>query len=178
MNATVAKTEPISRLSRAELRQRWRELAGNRAVAAIAGKVELSEKGAIVVSPATQRHSLIQGFVIRELTRQRPEGTTLAEFPIETEIGMRVPDIVWVSPELMRARRIEGELHGAPDLCIEVLSPTNTRIEMAEKTAAYLAAGAKEVWLVGDDGVPQIHTSEGQVAASALGFTLPPLPEF
>jgi hypothetical protein len=57
------------------------------------------------------------------------------------------------------------------------LSPTNTRIEMAEKTAAYLAAGAQEVWIVGEDGVPKIYTSAGQVTTSTLGFNLPRLPE-
>jgi hypothetical protein len=44
---------------------------------------------------------------------------------------------------------------------------------MAEKVAAYLAAGAREVWLVSDDGVPEIHTNAGQVPASTLEFYLP-----
>jgi Uma2 family endonuclease len=83
-----------------------------------------------------------RGFLIRELARQRREGTTLPECPIETDIGMRVPDVVWASPEFMAQHRNVKELRVAPDLCIEVLSPTNTRIEMAEKRAAYLAAGA------------------------------------
>ena len=76
----------------------------------------------------------------------------------------------------MAQHRGEKEFSVAPDLCVEVLSPTNTRIEIAEKTAAYLAAGAKEVWIVGDDGGPEIHTSAGRVAASPLGFELPRLP--
>jgi Uma2 family endonuclease len=176
MNATAAKPETAQRLSRAELRERWRQLADNPVVAAIPCKVELNEKGAIVVSPPTFRHAFIQGFLTRELARQRPEGTTLPECPVETEIGMRVPDVVWASPEFMTQHRNEKQLHAAPDLCIEVLSPTNTRIEMAEKTAAYLAAGAKEVWVVDEDGVPEIHTSAGRVSASSLGFELPRLP--
>ena len=40
---------------------------------------------------------------------------------------------------------------------------------------AYLAADAREVWVVGDDGVPEIHTSDGRVAVSGLGFELPRL---
>jgi hypothetical protein len=173
MNATVAKPDIAGRLTRAELRQRWRQLADNRVVAAIPCKVELNEKGAIEVSPPTERHSFLQGFVTKELGRQRPEGTTLPEFPVETEIGMRVPDVVWISAGLMDRRRREKELQIVPELCVEVLSPTNTRIEMTEKTAAYLAAGAKEVWIVDEDGVPEIHTIAGQVPASTLGFELP-----
>jgi Uma2 family endonuclease len=73
----------------------------------------------------------------------------------------------------MEQHRNEQEFRVAPDLCIEVLAPTNTHPEMAEKIAAYLAAGAREVWVVDEDGVPEIHTSAGQVSASTLGFELP-----
>jgi Uma2 family endonuclease len=176
MNATAAKSDTAQRLSRAELRERWRQLADNPVVAAIPCKVELNEKGVIEVSPPTTQHAFIQGFLTRELARQRPEGTTLPECPVETEIGMRVPDVVWASPEFMTQHRNEKQFRAAPDLCIEVLSLTNTRIEMVEKTAAYLAAGAKEVWIVGEDGVPEIHTSAGRVSVSTLGFELPRLP--
>lgn len=171
MTATAAKPETV-RLSREELRQRWRQLADNPLVAALSYKVELNEKGAIVVSPPTVRHAFIQGFLTRELARQRPEGTTLPECPVETEIGMRVPDVVWALPDFMKQHRNEKELSAAPELCIEVLSPTNTRAEIAEKIAAYLSAGAKEVWVVGDDGAAEIHVSAGRVAATTLGFDL------
>lgn len=177
MNATAAKPGTPLRLSRAELRRRWRQLADNPVVAAIPCKVELDEKGAIVVSPPTFRHALIQGFLVRELARQRPDGTTLPECPVETEIGIRVPDVVWSSPEHMARHKGEKEFSVAPDLCVEVLSPANTPIEITEKTAAYLAAGAKEVWIVGEDGVPEIHTSAGRVATSTLGFEPPRLPD-
>ena len=133
MNATAAKPETAQRLSRAELRRRWRQLADDPVVAAIPCKVELNEKGAIEVSPPTTRHAFIQGFVMRELARQRPRARHFTECPVETDIGMRVPDVVWASPEFMERHRDEKEFRVAPDLCVEVLSPTNTRIEMAEK---------------------------------------------
>ena len=67
----------------------------------------------------------------------------------------------------------EKQFRVAPDLCVEVLSLANTRPEMAAKTAAYLAEGAREVWLVGEDVVPEIHTSSGRMSVSTLGFALP-----
>jgi Uma2 family endonuclease len=173
MNATVAKPKVAHRLSRTELRHRWQQLATDPLVAAIPFKVELNEKGAIEVSPPTVRHGVIQAFVARELARQRPEGTTVTECPVETDIGVRVPDVVWASPAFMRRHGSEGTFRAAPELCAEVLSPTNTRAEIAEKVAAYLAAGAHEVWVVGDEGAPEIHTSAGRVKASALGFDPP-----
>jgi Uma2 family endonuclease len=173
MNVTAANPASAYRLSRAELRQRWRQLADHAIVAAIPCKVELDEKGAIVVSPPTLRHAFIQGWLTRELALQRPEGTALPSCPIETDIGMRVPDVVWVSAELMGRHRNETEFRVAPELCVEVLSPTNTWAEIAERVAGYLAAGAIEVWVVGEDGLPEIHTSAGRVPRSTLGFELP-----
>jgi Uma2 family endonuclease len=150
-------------------------LASDPLVAAIPFKVELNEKGAIEVSPPTTRHGFIQAFITRELARQRPEGTTITECPVETDIGVRVPDVVWASPAFMRRHGPESTFRAAPDLCIEVLSPTNTRAEIAEKVAAYLAAGAREVWIVGDDGAPEIHMRTGPATVSGLGFELPRL---
>jgi len=173
MNATVAKPKTGYRLSRTELRRRWQQLANDPLVAAIPFKVELNERGAIEVSPPTTRHGVIQAFIARELARQRPEGTAITECPVETEIGVRVPDVVWASPAFMQRHGAESTFRTAPDLCIEVLSPTNTSAEIAEKVQAYLAAGASEVWIVGSDGVPEIHASSGRVAASGLGFELP-----
>jgi len=177
MNATVTKPKAGYRLSRTELRRRWQQLASDPLVAAIPFKVELNEKGAIEVSPPTTRHAFIQAFVTNELMRQRPDGTTFTECPVETDIGVRVPDVVWASPEFMKRHGTESEFRAGPDLCIEVLSPTNTRAEIAEKVAAYLAAGSREVWVVGDDGVPEIHTTEGRIGASTLGFDLPRPPK-
>jgi Uma2 family endonuclease len=36
----------------------------------------------------------------------------------------------------------------APEICVEVVSPANSVKELREKTDAYLAAGAEEVWIV------------------------------
>lgn len=71
----------------------------------------------------------------------------------------------------MRRHGAESEFRAGPDLCVEVLSPTNTRAEIDEKVAEYLAADAREVWVVGEDGMPEIHTSAGRVPASPLAST-------
>lgn len=41
-----------------------------------------------------------------------------------------------------------GWIRGAPDVVVEVLSPSDTSTLMQEKTLDYLNAGAKLVWLV------------------------------
>ncbi len=62
---------------------------------------------------------------------------------------VRAPDIAFVSMERVQAAgRVEGYRSGAPDLAVEVLSPGNTKREMAEKVEDYFAAGARLVWIV------------------------------
>jgi Uma2 family endonuclease len=144
-------------------------------LANVLGKLELNEKGSIELTPSNNRHSLLP-FITRELGVQLPEGSTFTECSIETDIGIRVPDVAWASPEFMRRHGLQTPFPGAPEICIEVLSPSNTDVEMREKTEAYLAAGACEVWLVGEDGTIEIRVRSGMLATSRFGivFALPP----
>jgi Uma2 family endonuclease len=172
MIATAAQRTTIHRLSRAQLRQRWRDLSHDRLVAAIPYKVELNEKGSIEVSPAPPRHGMLQAFVAQELGRLRPDGTAITECPIETSIGVRVPDVVWASASFMAQHAKADPFPVAPELCVEVLSPSNTKAEIDAKVAAYLEAGATEVWLVPEHGAYEIFTRDGRATASTLGIEL------
>ena len=42
----------------------------------------------------------------------------------------------------------DSYLQGAPDLAIEVVSPSNSDLEMRQRAAEYLLAGALLVWIV------------------------------
>ena len=68
--------------------------------------------------------------------------------------GVKVIDVVWMSP--VYAARLEAQnpvaLERAPEICVEVLSPSNSQPEMEEKMALYFEAGAHEVWICGLDG--------------------------
>jgi len=172
MRAEIAHKRVTSRLSAAALRARWRQMAGDPLLAAIPYKLELNEKGSIEVSPATVRHAFQQAFVAGELRRLLPHGSTFVECPIETEIGVRVADVAWGSVEFMRRHRDDDPFEAAPELCVEVLSPSNTRAEIDEKVAAYLAAGAREVWLVGESGSLEIIGPDGARPSSELEITL------
>jgi len=172
MSATIATGSPARRLSPAQLRERWLRMIEDPLLARIPFKLELNERGAIEVTPATTRHAFLQAFVAKELGTLRPEGSTFTECPIETAIGVRVPDVAWASPEFMARHGMPTPLPNAPDLCIEILSPSSSRVEMDEKVAAYLAAGAREIWLVGEDGDMQIFSEHGLASSSLLGIEI------
>ncbi|MBM4031130.1 MAG: Uma2 family endonuclease [Planctomycetes bacterium] len=59
------------------------------------------------------------------------------------------PDVAFISAERYRAvENKEGFFEGAPDLAVEVVSPSDTRSEVADKVSAWLDAGARMVWVV------------------------------
>jgi len=45
-----------------------------------------------------------------------------------------------------------------PEICVEIISPSNTAEEMQEKMELYFAAGAEEVWFC-EDGEMRFHHS-------------------
>jgi Uma2 family endonuclease len=62
---------------------------------------------------------------------------------------VRGADIAFVSrTRLEEVGDVEGYWPGAPDLAVEVISPSDTYTEVEEKVAEYLQAGAKAVWVV------------------------------
>jgi Uma2 family endonuclease len=59
-----------------------------------------------------------------------------------------VADVVHVSAEREKSIDPEGYLDGAPDIVIEMLSPSNSAAEMFDKEHLCLKNGAKEFWVV------------------------------
>ena len=62
---------------------------------------------------------------------------------------VRAPDVAFLSRSRReQAGRVEGYWSGAPDLAVEVLSPSDRRRKVGEKVANWLAAGTRMVWVV------------------------------
>lgn len=59
---------------------------------------------------------------------------------------------------------------------MEIVSPPNAEEEMRQKLAAYLAAGAREVWIVSEDGAVKYFDAQGARNESAFNvrLALPP----
>jgi Uma2 family endonuclease len=54
----------------------------------------------------------------------------------------------------------------APEICVEILSPSKSEEEMRIKIDLYLARGAHEVWLVGTDANLRIFGYPGELPGS------------
>jgi Uma2 family endonuclease len=133
-------------LSREELAVRYRDICEDVRFSNLPGKIELDLWGRMVMSPASTYHGMVQGRLCQRLAVLG--GETFAEAPIVTAMGLFVADVAWGSAHFISAHGGETPLMWAPELCIEVVSPSNSVKELQEKLTAYLAAGAQEVWIL------------------------------
>lgn len=129
-----------------QLARRYRALAEDPRFANLPGKIELDVWGRILVSPASNLHGLLQARLIQCLAASG--GEAIAEASVATAAGILVADVAWMSPETATDLGTDTPYPRAPDLCVEIVSPANSRKEIDEKIAAYVGAGAKEVWVV------------------------------
>ena len=104
------------------------------------------------VSPAPQRpHQRVLlrlAYEIETLLRQRSLGELLIA-PMDVIFGrfdVVEPDLLYVSQG--RAHILDKWVHGAPDLVVEILSPSNRRYDEVTKRDLYDRTGVPEYWLI------------------------------
>ena len=115
---------------------------------------ELRHGELVSVTRPKLKHSLIQRN-LRELLERRVEPGSY----VDTEVAFRplpehelwVADVACISAERFQQADPEDNISGAPDLVIEVLSPSNTSAEIYQKEQICLANGAREFWVVDPD---------------------------
>ena len=81
---------------------------------------------------------------------------------------MRGPDLSFVTRERLLGFDATRFFEGAPDLAIEILSPSNRPYQVRAKVADYLAAGCRLVWVV-DPERRSVTTYRALLAPLVLG---------
>jgi Uma2 family endonuclease len=155
---------------------RWAQICNAPHLRDLPYKIELNAFGNIEMSPASNRHARLQSKIAQQLARGLVGGDTLTECSIATDIGVRVPDVVWASDEFLRQYGDATPFPRAPEICVEIRSPSNDPEEMKLKTRAYLDAGATEVWVVTEDAQLSFFDKQGPIERSRypVTLTLPP----
>jgi len=150
----------------------WEALCEDPLIADLPYKVETNERGQLLMSPTSTPHSLWQAFTTRELFAATDAagiaGKVLTEAAVLTPQGIKVPDVAWISDAAWQARSNQALLMLAPDICVEVLSPSNSLEEMRLKTILYLACGAREVWLLAPSGQMRFFDARGEQSRSLI----------
>ena len=152
MTGLTIELQPAQAQAEFNLR-RWEEVVADPELHKIEGRIETDRFGRIIMSPPpAPRHGRYQGIIISDLKKLLPEGETIPECPISTADGVRAADVAWVSQERWRDLGNRACFLHSPEICVEVISPSNSEKEIREKTALYFDAGAEEVWHCGTFG--------------------------
>ncbi len=117
---------------------------------------ELHEGRLIVMPGPGAEHADIQerffltlGVYLRSNALGHLSGTSCYNLPLPNNTEeLLCPDLSYVEPLRRAAMPLRGSyLVGAPDLAVEIASPSDTHPEMAVKAALYLRAGVRLVWV-------------------------------
>jgi Uma2 family endonuclease len=125
----------------------WADVLANPFLKDLPFKIELNRWGRIEMSPASNQLGALQVDLATELKKRRG-GRVINECSIQTNDGVRVADVAWVSSKRLKAMGMVTPFPQAPELCVEIMSPSNTWADMHMKASLYLQAGADEVWVV------------------------------
>lgn len=148
----------------------WTDVINDPCLRDLPYKIELNRWGNIEMSPASNRHGIYQAHLSSLLLKQMPSGEVISECSVQTAEGVKVPDVAWCSIEFLQRHGFETPYSESPELCVEIVSPSNSKWEMLEKIQIYLAAGAVEVWLVSEEGKIEFYDHSGQIGQSSFGI--------
>lgn len=118
-------------------------------------RYELLEGELVMVPPPDPEHQDIVGNLFRLLSehvRQQRLGKVYVA-PLDVVLGERdeedvvQPDIIYISPQ-RKGIITEKEIRGAPDLVVEVLSPSTAQRDRTLKKKLYARYGVAEYWIV------------------------------
>jgi len=156
--ATLTLELPSQKARTAFNLSRWSELLADGELAKFEGRIETDRHGHIIMSPPpAPTHGSFQARIAALLERHISTGTVLTECPISTADGVKAADVAWASAECMKELGEQLCFSRAPEICVEIISPSNTEAEIQEKMVLYLDAGAKEVWLCEGTGAITFH---------------------
>ncbi len=132
---------------------KWAEVWTDPLLSDLPFKVELDSWEQIVMNPIKVRHVLMRNAISDHLKGViAGYGKTLQNLPVMTAENVKMPDVVWLSPERYEQMMNSEVSPVIPEICVEVLAPGEDRGRLLHKKDLYLAAGAVEFWLCDAEG--------------------------
>lgn len=140
-------------------------------------RYELHHGELIKVPPPKHLHSRIQlrlRSLLEAAVRDAGIVTTELGFRPLPEHEYRIADVVFVSRERWDKVPDDGYLEGAPEIVIEVLSPSNSAAEMLDKEQLCLENGSVEFWVVDPRGRQvKVSTTDNRTITYKSGQHIP-----
>ena len=135
---------------------------------------ETNGRGQIIVNPPVGLlHAKRADKLIAAIRACLPDWRISPEIGIHTADGVKAPDLALASAAFTELTDAHGFLVQAPEICIEIMSPSNSWEEMRHKGLLYLAAGAMDAWVCDEAGRMHIFGGGGELPGSAIAAGLP-----
>lgn len=150
----------------------WSEVIDNPYFKNLPFKIELNRYGKVEMTPASNKHGRLQSQISALLEQKLKKGEALTECSIQTTDGVKVADVAWCSKAFIKQYGYETPYSHAPELCIEIVSPSSSKEEMTNKVRLYLQAGAEEVWIVWENGIIDYYGNTGKLEKSTYGINV------
>ena len=151
----------------------WEMVLADPSLAGLEQRFETDRHGHLIMTlPPGPAHGTRQ-FEIGRLLHHYHGGKVVTECPVNTPDGVKAVDVGWFSMERFKEAFDSRCFLQAPEICVDVISPSNTRAEMTEKIALYFEAGAEECWFCEEDGRMRFFaapTIELAASAACPGF--------
>lgn len=151
-----------------QTKSNWTDICENPFLKDIPYKIQTDRWGNILMSPATNEHGIYQAKIVATISRLTDKGVIISECSVQTNEGVKVADVAWASKEFAERNKGSEPFEEAPEICIEILSPSNTRKEMDEKKELYFAGGAEEFWICDSEGNISIFGRTGMIRKSNI----------
>lgn len=145
-------------------------------------RYELQRGELVVLVPSILRHTLVQHKIALLLQHAAAEAGTAEAGTAFVELGFRplpeyefrYADVAWASKQRSEAQDPNSYFRGAPELVVEVLSPSNTVAEMIDKEKLCLENGGREFWVVDiDHRLVRVSTPDGHTVTYKDGQEIP-----
>ncbi len=119
------------------------------------GRCELVRGELVMMSPAGLEHARIVSRInsrLSQFVEQRGLGMVSAGDPgfviARDPDTVRAPDVAFIRADRVPAAPMMGFFPGAPDLAVEVVSPSDRATELLAKVQDWLEAGCRAVWVI------------------------------
>ena len=152
----------------------WQDVLDDKNLQDLPYKIELNSRGLIEMTPRTNWHGCWKAEIaalIREVLIE--DGKGFGSASIDTPEGVKVPDVVWASKAFLERYGRGTPFPRAPEICVEIVSPSNTKVETESRKSLFFSQGASEVWLCNLEGAVTFFDRAGQLERSIIAPDFP-----
>lgn len=113
-------------------------------------RYEIVDGGLVMTPGPNTRHEWVSAVLRGRMQKQLPDGfCVLGPLSVDLHPSYRVPDLVVISEDLVRAEPLNEKLRPVDvQLVVEVVSPSSLTTDRITKPAQYAAAGIAHFWRI------------------------------